>query len=44
MLFDDYLKEQLQDPEFKKEWNKIQQELDQVRKDIEKQTESEKRK
>lgn len=44
MLFDDYLNEQLQDPEFNKEWNKIQPELDQTRKDIEKKTESEKRK
>lgn len=26
--FDDYLEEQLQDPEFKKEWEKIQPELE----------------
>ena len=31
MLFDDYLKEKLQDPEFKKEWDDIQPELDVIR-------------
>ena len=28
--FDDYLEEQLQDPEFKKEWEKIQPELEAI--------------
>lgn len=32
MKFDDYLKEQLQDPEFKKEWEKIQPEYELVAK------------
>ena len=31
MLFDDYLNEQLQDPEFKKEWDDIQPEMDVIR-------------
>lgn len=28
MKFEDYLNEQLKDPEFKKEWNAIQAEID----------------
>lgn len=32
MKFDDYLKEQLQDPEFKKEWEKIQPEYELIAK------------
>ena len=31
MKFDDYLQEQLQDPEFKKEWDDIQPEMDVIR-------------
>ena len=31
MLFDDYLNEQLQDPEFKREWDDIQPEMDVIR-------------
>lgn len=35
MKFDDYLEEQLQDPEFKKEWDDIQPEMDVIRAMIE---------
>lgn len=31
MKFDDYLQEQLKNPEFKKEWNDIQPEMDVIR-------------
>ena len=31
MKFDDYLQEQLKDPEFKKEWDDIQPEMDVIR-------------
>ena len=31
MKFDDYLQEQLEDPEFKKEWDDIQPEMDVIR-------------
>ena len=31
MKFDDYLQEQLKDPEFKKEWDDIQPEMDIIR-------------
>ena len=31
MKFDDYLNEQLKDPEFKKEWDDIQPEMDVIR-------------
>ena len=31
MKFDDYLREQLKDPEFKKEWDDIQPEMDVIR-------------
>ena len=31
MKFDDYLQEQLKDPDFKKEWNDIQPEMDVIR-------------
>ena len=31
MKFDDYLQEQLKDPEFKKEWDDIQPEMDAIR-------------
>ena len=35
MKFDDYLQEQLKDPEFKKEWDDIQPEMDVIRAMIE---------
>lgn len=35
MKFDDYLEEQLEDPEFKKEWDDIQPEMDVIRAMIE---------
>mgnify|MGYP004673194171 CR=1 FL=1 len=31
MKFDDYLQEQLKDPDFKKEWDDIQPEMDVIR-------------
>lgn len=35
MKFDDYLQEQLKDPEFKKEWDAIQPEMNTIRAEIE---------
>lgn len=34
--FDDYLNEKLKDPEFKKEWDAIQPEMNAIRRDIKK--------
>ena len=35
--FDDYLKEKMEDPEFKKEWDRLEPEFEKIRESIEKQ-------
>ena len=43
MKFEDYLNEQLKDPEFKKEWNAIQSEMESIQAEIDARIEKEKR-
>lgn len=38
MKFDDYLNEQIKDPEFKAEWDKIQSEMEKIKESLKPET------